>query len=105
MLKNITTSISLFSKKHWPNFLMGLVYALLSQFYWFFSQNMTLDQHKIFLIIAIFICALLCKILNVYTQSQSEKFIYQINFVMFTIVEIILVMNYFFDQYIIFQWI
>jgi len=48
---------------------------------------------------------LLCKTADFYAQSQSQKFMYQIHFMMFAIVEVVLIMNYFFAQYIEFHWI
>ena len=100
------TVISSFCKKYWPNFLMGAVYGLVSQFYWLYVvPHATTDQHKLFWIIAIFMCAMFCKIAELYVQSQSSQFMYQINFRIFIFVEIILIMNYFFAQYIEFQWI
>lgn len=105
-MKNIASSISLFCKKYWPNFLMGALYGLVSQFYWLYVVlHATPDQHKLFWIAAIFMCALYCKIADKYVQSRSEKFMYQINFMMFTIIEVILIINYFLGQYIQFQWI
>ena len=100
------TAISLFCKKYWSNFLMGVLYGLVNQFYWLYVvPYATPDQHKLFWITAIFMCALFCKVADLYAQSQSHKFMYQINFMMFSIIEVILVLNYFFAQYIEFQWI
>ena len=105
-MKNITSSISSWCKKYWPNFLMGALYGLMSQFYWLYVvPHATSDQHKLFWIAAIFMCALLCKTADFYAQSQSQKFMYQIHFMMFAIVEVVLIMNYFFAQYIEFHWI
>ena len=104
-MKNIVSSISLFCKKYWLNFLMGVVYGLVSQFYWLSSPNMTSDQHKIFWIVTIFTCALVCKIADTYAQSGKYKILYRTYYMIFSIVEIILVLYYFISPYVVFQWI
>ena len=85
---------------------MGALYGFLSQYYWLsLAPSMTSDQHKLFWIVIVFVCILLCKIADRYTQAGKYKMLYRTYFVVFAIVEIILILHYFLAQYIEFQWI
>lgn len=105
-MKNIASSISLFCKKHAFHFFKGLLFGLFGQFYWLYLlPNITPNQHKLFWIGVVFVCALLYKIAGTYAQSRKDIMFYRTWCLIFTIIEAILVAYYFLSQYITFRWI